>query len=216
MKLFLPLLFVLYVTNVSAQDFVKTSDGRMFWTDIDAKSFDDKDFIVVEDDNQNIRISKSDIVLVEFKEEGLVILQKDKIKPISPKAFSGELDFFNKGKHVYVPISSFKSEQRYGSARLRENIMAHGYWEIACCEEEADFILKYIFDEQGSDRAFLLFSDRFKKEIMYTPSEKTNSSMWDQKENAEVAADQLYDKYVINGISKGKYKKLKVSPRRRR
>ena len=197
------LLFSMLSITVFGQDFIQTVDGKQYWADIDNEDFDE---IPVADGRGTKRISKSDIVLIEYMEAGLKILQKDKIKHVEPVAYDGNLsDFIKQGKKIYIPMASFTVQQRYGAKKLRELLMEDGYWTIVGCEDEADFILEYVFDDRGKDHAYLLFSDRFHKEIMYSHS--VSADWFVPTRTAEESAEELYEKHIVKGIKNGKLKK---------
>jgi len=146
------LLFSMLTLNAFGQyDFIQTVDGNQYWLDIETEDFDE---IAVPDGRRTRRIPKSDIVLIEYMEDGLKILQKDKLKKVEPVAFSDNVEeFVKQGKRVYIPLASFIIQQRYGARKLRDLLMEDGYWKVVGCEEEADFILEYVFDDKGKDHA---------------------------------------------------------------
>ena len=121
-------------------------------------------------------------------------------------AYDGNLsDFIKQGKKIYIPMASFTVQQRYGAKKLRELLMEDGYWTIVGCEDEVDFILEYVFDDRGKDHAYLLFSDRFHKEIMYSHS--VSADWFVPTRTAEESAEELYEKHIVKGIKNGKLKK---------
>lgn len=196
--------FFLMFFSVSTfcEDFIRTVDGKNYWVNLNASKIEDIDEIPIEEGRRIIRISKSDILLIEFMEEGLKILQPEKLHKVDPAIFNDDLDsFLAKGKRVYVPLASSSVQQRWGAKRLRELIMEDKYWQVVGCEDEADFILEYVFDDKGSDHAYLLFSDRRGTNIMSTQS--LSASDWVPVHAGEESAEKLYKRAVRRCIGIG-------------
>jgi len=202
------LLFSMLTLNAFGQyDFIQTVDGNQYWLDIETEDFDE---IAVPDGRRTRRIPKSDIVLIEYMEDGLKILQKDKLKKVEPVAFSDNVEeFVKQGKRVYIPLASFIIQQRYGARKLRDLLMEDGYWKVVGCEEEADFILEYVFDDKGKDHASLLFSDRFGYKFMFSKS--VDADWFVPTRTGEESAEELYEKYIFKGIERGKFNKLRIN-----
>lgn len=185
-----------------SQGFVYTTDGKMYFTE--ARSI--KDVISVESEGYSKMIPKSDIVLIEYMEGGIDILQKDKLKVTEPKAFEGNFEtFLAKGQKVYVPVSSTSLRNRWGAKCLRELLIADSFWQMVGCAEEADFILMYKFNDSGHDHANLFIYDRTDKEVLVTP--KVSASDWIPIHAGEESAEKLYKKYIKKGIQKGSIKR---------
>ena len=198
-RILLALLCLFLISEVNAQDFVKTIDGQMFWANINPKTINEIDAIVVEKGRRNIRIPKSDIVLIEFMEDGLLILQKDKLELVEPVGFKGDIEvFFSAKKKVYVPLASSSTQQRWGAKRLRELIMEDNYWKVVGCEQEADFVLEYIFDDNGSDHAYLEVTDRLGN--LVASSYSVSASDWVPVHAGEESAEKLYKKCLVKGL----------------
>lgn len=175
-----------------SQGFVYTTDGKMYFTE--AKSMD-QDAISVVDGDYYKRIQKSDIVLIEYMEGGIEYVQPDKIQQTEAKAFDGDYDsFLAKDRKVYVPLSNTIIQNRWGAKRLRELLVADGYWKVVGCPEEADFILVYKFNESGSDHANLFINDRNNELIMETSN--VGASDWVPTHAGIESAEKLH-KYMI-------------------
>ena len=186
------------VSSVYSQDFVRTIDGKIYWTDLKGERLDNLDEIAVENGRRIIRIPTAQIVLVEYIETGLKILQPDKIQKKDPVAFNNNLsDFFAQGKRVYIPLASSIIAQRWGAKRLRELILENKYWELAGCEEEADFIMEYVFDDKGKDHAYLIMKDRMDENILSTSH--VNASKIVPQHAGEESAEKLF-KYCLKNI----------------
>lgn len=190
-----------------SQAFVYTVDGMMYFTEAENLN---KDRISVEiDRNVTKSIPKSDIVLIEYLEDdGMDILQKDKIVAVEPVKYNGDLQsFIAKGKKVYIPVSSTSVANRWGGKILRELLLKDGYWKLVGCEDEADFILRYIYSDEGRDHAVLVIYDRMDNVVAKSPKEGA-SYMWASRAG-EKSGEKLYKKYIQKGILKGEFKKWK-------
>lgn len=206
--LFCSICVYLFSTQLTySQAFVYTVDGKMYFTE--AKDFN-KDRITVEIGQDITKlIPKSEIVLIEFLEdEGMDILQKDKIVHVDPPKYNGDLQsFIAKGKRVYIPVSSTKVANRWGGKILRELLINDGYWKLVGCEEEADFILRYSFSDKGHDNARLIIYDRMDNVIAKSPSVDA-SYLWASRAGVK-SGEKLYKRYIKKGIEKGGYKNWK-------
>ena len=202
-KIFATIVLSLLTLCLSAQDFIYTVDGNAYWTDENVKDIKTIDELVIEVGRKYVRIPKSDIVLIEYMEGGVVVLQPEKIKKVEPVAFNGDLlSFMERGKRVFIPYSSSDLYQRTGARRLRELLMESGYWNIVPCEKEADFIFEYVFDDKGNDHAYLMASDRTGKKILSTNSKFVSG--FSPTKAARESAEKLYKKVFTNRILKGK------------
>ena len=197
-------IWLCYSQSMSAQCFITTVDGKMYFSEMKELSTA-KDRIVVKSGDLDVTIRKTDIMLVEYMENGIEIVQEDKIKAIAPIAFDGDIAaFIAEGKKVYVPMASSSIRNRWGAKRLRELIIDDSYWKLVGCEDEAEFILNYSFSDEGHDHARLIFSDRTGKKIL--TSKKVGASGWFPTKVGIESAEDLYKKYITKGIMKGVYK----------
>lgn len=206
-RLFLTACILLLSSHcLHAQCWIMTVDRGNYFSEIkDLSTAKDRILVQVGDKDRTKTIRKEDVVLVEYFEDGLDIIKKDMILATDPVAFDGDYSsFLAKGKRVYVPITSTNYRNQWGSKRLREMIMLDGYWKLAGCEEEADFILHYSFSDKGHDHARLIFSDRFGKDILV--SKKDKASGWFAIQVAEESAEDLYRKFIKKGVQVGNYK----------
>lgn len=173
----------------------------MYFTE--AKNLE-RDMISIESSGYTKLIPKSEIVLIEYMEDGIDILQRDKLVITEPKAYEGDAEsFFAKGKKVYVPLSSTSLKNRWGAKRLRELLLADGFWKMVGCAEEADFILTYRFSDSGHDHANLFIYDRTDELLFESP--RVGASDWVPVHAGEESAEKLYKKYIKKGFQKGKY-----------
>jgi hypothetical protein len=202
-KVFLAVFALLCSGIVNAQDFIQTVDGRKFWADINPKEFAGMDFITVEKESRMYRIPKSDIVLIEFINDGLFILQEDKLKKVEPVAYSGDFpSFIAANKKVYVPLASKTIQQRSGAKKLRELLMADKHWEIVGCEQEADFLLLYVFDDSGADHAYLEVRDR--RDVKIQRTRQVRASDFIPMHAGEESAEKLYKKFLVESLYENK------------
>lgn len=198
-KLLLLIVSVLCGSTLYAQGFIYTTDGKMYFTEV--KNLD-KDFVNVNIGDYNKLIPKSEIVLVEYMEDGIEIFQKEKIDSIEPHAFDGNYaKFLAQGQKVYVPVASTTIAVRWGAKRLRELLLAEGYWKLVGCAEEADFILTYKFNEDGRDHAYLFIYDRNDEAILQSP--RVGAKDFVPAHAGEESAEKLYKRFLVNGLHKG-------------
>lgn len=198
------IVFSLAVLMVQAQDFdfVRTVDGKNYWANVRIEKFDDVEDISVQDGRRMLRIPVSDVLLIEYLGSGLKILQPDKIKKVPPVPFDRDLEsFLKRGKKVYIPLASNINQQRWGSKKLRELLMEDNYWEIVGCEDEADFILEYVFDDKGADHAYLMVSDRNGKHVLSTSNvgARDFSPVWAGEESGEKLHKKVMTKCIMEG-----------------
>lgn len=194
----LSFLGLLSVCSVSSQGYVRTIDGKNYWTETTIEKLKVLEDVGCEDAHHNIvRIPKSEISLIEFISEGIIYLNKDKINSFDAPIYAGNIHtFLGIGKKVYIPVATSIIEQRYGSITIRNLVENNGPWQIVGCPEEADFILKYIFDETGKDKAYLLFCDRVGNNLVI--SSKEGAMDWDQKDAGIESATKLYKSIIVD------------------
>lgn len=204
-KILTTLLFSMLSTLMYSQTFIRTVEGENYWSESNLDQIMTMDEVPANKNRRIIRIKKSDIVLLEDMEAGLKILQPDKIKKIEPKAFNDDLEsFLAKGKRVYIPLANSITQQRWGARKLRELFDEYDYWQLVGCEDEADFILEYVFDENGRDKANILVSDRFGKGILYTTQIFAND--WVPADAGKESAEKLFKLFFLKCVYNGKIK----------
>ena len=202
---FITILLMLLPMLASAQTFIRTVDKNNYWSESSLDQILAMDEIPVNDSRRIIRIKKSDIVLLEDMEAGLKILQPDKINKIEPRAFNDNLEsFLAKGKRVYIPLASSITQQRWGARQLRELFEESDYWELVGCEDEADFILEYVFEEKGRDKANIVVTDRMGRGILYTTQLSAND--WVPADAGKESAEKLFKYFFLKCVCKGKIK----------
>lgn len=205
-KLYMTILFLFFSSNTFSQVFVRTLDGKNYWSKLNFEKIEKEDYISVNDGRRILRISKSDILLIEDMEEGLEILQPDKVNKVKPEAFNDNLAaFFAANKKVYIPLASNAMQQRWGAKRLRELVEENYFWQLVGCEEEADLIMEYVFDDRGSDHAYLLFSDRNGTKVLSTSN--VSASDFIAVHAGEESAEELFKNHFIYGIVSGNIEK---------
>ena len=187
--------------TLSAQNFIQTVDGKCYWTD---DTLGNANEVKISDGMKVQRIAVKDIVLVENMEHGVEVFHPEKLQLVDPVAFvSGVVDFCTAGKRVYIPIASESVEQRWCARRLSELLLKDGHWQVVGSAEQADFVLEYVFDNKGRDKAYLRLKDRMGKQILQ--SRTAGAHDWVPKDAGIESADKLYDKYLKNGIYKDNY-----------
>jgi len=114
-------LFISFITiNIFAQDFF----GKDYIKPVNEKGFyavvknERGDLIEYESNRMMFSIPKSEVVLIEYSERGLVFYNKQYIKSLDLSNYSSLL--FAKGNNVYIPFSSDITAQRTGSMQLRK------------------------------------------------------------------------------------------------
>lgn len=203
MKKILLFIFCACCTSMlHSQGFVYTTDGKMYFSE--SKDWD-TDIINVNVGDYTKHISKSDIVLIEHMENGIMFFQKEKLHPVEPKAYDGDyVSFLAKGRKVYVPLASTTITVRWGAKRLRELLVEDGYWTVVGCPEEADFILTYKFSEEGRDHAYLLIYDRMDESVLKSP--KVSAKDFIPAHAGIESAEKLFKRYIKEDLQAGKYK----------
>lgn len=137
------------------QDLIKLTNGESFFTEIQSVK-DGK--VTYQKGPQTMTLPVSDIALIEFKETGVEYFNKNALIVIDPKTIGTPI--CKKGNKVYIPFSSHFVTQRSGALRLREIVAEDGFWETVDCEEEAHFILEFVYSEKGRDNAVVDLKDR--------------------------------------------------------
>jgi hypothetical protein len=189
-----------------SQTFIRTIDGKNYWSEKSLNALIGEDEIPVNNGRNIIRIQKSIILLMEDMEAGLKIIQPDKINKVEPLAFDGDLEaFLAKGKRIYIPLASSITQQRWGARKLRELFDESDYWQLVGCEDEADFILEYIFDDEGKDKAYILVSDRMGKNVLYTSH--IFASDWVPAHAGIESAEKLFKIFFSKCVHEGKIMK---------
>ena len=208
-RIFAIFFFSIVAQPICAQSLIRTVDGKNYWINMSVETVNNSKTITAKDGDKIVRIPKSEIVLIEYEKDGLEILQPDKIRKVDPVEFDGDYEsFLAKGKSVYIPLASDDAVQRSGSRRLRILIQRSKYFTMADCEDEADFILKYVFDDRGKDKACLKYLDRMGNVVLTT--QKVNASYIGADRAGGKSVDKLAQdivSYVMTGDVKGYIKK---------
>jgi hypothetical protein len=191
------LLVATIVFGVSAQDYIKPINGKGFYANVtDAKG----ESIKYTSNRVEFSIPKNEVVLIEYLERGIVFYNKQHIDSLDLTNYSGSL--YAKGNNVYVPFASDKIAQRVGSITLRNLLKEDNFWNIVDCEEEAHCIIEYVYDESGSDHAYIQIKDR-QRTILYKSS-NVSASDWIPHHAGKESATKLYKKIIKKKIQKTK------------
>lgn len=206
------IVFPVAITTMYAQDFILTADRKTYWTRENITNIKDINEVIVEVGRRIVRVPTSEIVLIEYEKNGLVILQPERIRKVEPVAFDGDLmSFMEKGKRVYIPYSSKDICQRSGARHLRDLLSESDYWEVVYTEDEADIILEYIFDDEGIDHAYLMVSDRRGTPVLSTSSVRARdiNPTTAGEESARKLYKNVFEKCILKGKLKNYSKKRK-------
>jgi len=174
-------------TILSAQSFIKQTDGKYFEGEI--KSQNDSAVVIKGKDMGDFSINKRDIAFIEFQESGLLYFNKSGIKEIKG---SGETV---RGSSAFVPISSDNIAERYGKRKMKELLKKEGFWKVADCDLEADFIINYVFDDKGRDHAY--FEIKARDGSLIFRSSSVGARDFVPGDAGEESAQKLYKKYIV-------------------
>jgi len=176
--------------NMNAQDYIKPIEGKGFYAKV---TKEDSDEIFYESNRTKFTIPKKEVILIEYLERGVVIYNKEYIKELDVSNYRGFL--YAEGNSVYIPFHSNKSAQRGGAIELRKLLAGDGFWKVVDCEQEAHFIMEYVFDEySGLDKAYFRIKNRNGK-ILYT-SEKVRAKDFVPYHAGQKSATKLYEKHI--------------------
>lgn len=193
--LFAALIAIVTVFGVSAQDYIKPINGRGFFGTVINES---NGFIKYISNRSSFQIPKEEIILIEYIERGVVVYNKEYIKPLNVSNYSGLL--YARGNNVYVPLASRVLHQRSGAIALKELLMGDNFWNIVDCEEEAHCIIEYVFDSSGRDTAYIQIKDR-NGSVLYTSSKVRCKGLVPTRAAAE-SAKKLFDNIIKKKIQK--------------
>lgn len=198
MKRYLLFIMLFVVENAMAFSYFKTVDGKRYFGDIKEET---ASFFMVEIENEDIiiKLNKDDLILVEREEEGLEIFKPEYIKKID--ADTAVSPFYAKGNAIYIPMSSNKIVKRTGAGTLKMLMVNDAYWNIVDTEDEAHYIMKYVFDDRGPDKAYLLVTDKQGRNVYM--SKKVSATDLVPWHAGEESATKLY-KGMMKSIKKGK------------
>ena len=97
-------------------------------------------------------------------------------------------------------MSSTKIAQRSGSGTLKMLLVNDSLWNIVDTEEQAHFIMRYVFDDRGSDKAYIEVEDRMGKKVYMSP--KVSARDFVPWHAGEESAEKLYK--IIKRVTKKK------------
>lgn len=176
---------------VFAQDLVRRTNGEILFTKIESI---DSEKISYSVGPRQVSISVDSIAFIEYLEGGVEYFNRNSIQKIDPKEIDGLAH--RHGNKVYVPFSSETVAQRSGSLKLKELITNSGLWEVVACEEEAHFIMKFVYSEEGKDHGTIVILDRLGNLLYESPKVK-NSDFVPSHKGQEIA-ESLFRKYIKN------------------
>lgn len=179
--------------------YFKTINGNRYFGDIKEET-ETHLFVELENEDRIVKIPKDELVLIEDEEFGLEVYKPDYLKPVDPN--TAIEPFYAKGNNIYIPINSTKIVQRAGGCTLKMLFVTESPdWTIVDTEKEAHYIMKYVFDDKGADKAYIMVLDRTGKTV-YT-SAKVSARDFVPWHAGEESADKLY-KTLLKNIKNGK------------
>lgn len=200
MKRYLISCILLMLSNiVFSTSYFKTVDGKRYFGDIKEET-ETYYLIVLGEEYRIIKLDKNSLILVEYEEKGLEIFHPELIKKVDPA--TATTPFYAKGNNLYIPMNSAKTQTRAGGYMLRKLMMAsRENWNIVDTPQEAHYIVKYIFDDSGSDKGYIKVEDRNGK-VVYT-SKSVKARDFIPRDAGEESAEVLFNNLMKN-IKKGK------------
>lgn len=174
---------------VLGQDLIKLTNGSSYFVEIQSI---DNDVVTYNNGNRTVTRSIDEIALVEYLEGGVEYFHLESLQIISPDDIETPVD--KKGNKVYIPFSSDKVAHRCGALKLRELVAESGLWQVVDCEEEAHFVMEFVYSDTGKDHGFVNIKDRYGNIIHQTP--KVYNSDIVPSHKGEEIAEKLFKKYI--------------------
>lgn len=112
---------------------------------------------------------------------------------------NGELPVYQSGNKVYIPYSEKNVAQKAGALKFRELISRDHLWNVVENEKDAQFVLDFVYSEEGVDHGLVKIKDRNGNLIAPTPTIKDSGRNLEEK--GEMMAEASYD--YIRKIGKG-------------
>jgi len=99
------------------------------------------------------------VVYYNYKpaEHDIMSPELQNISTVNPK------ELMKKGHKVFIPVTSKIQGNLLGNIFMRELLPEYNYWQIVNSEEEAEFILNFIYDEEGRDKVYFTLETRAHK-----------------------------------------------------
>ena len=175
--------------GIYGQDLIKLTNGKSFFAEIRSNNGETG---VYEKSNRIVTQSIDEIALIEYLEGGIEYHHLESLRIINPDSI--ETPASKRGNKVYIPFSSDKVAHRCGALKLRELVSEGGLWQVVDCEEEAHFIMEFIYSESGKDHGYINIKDR-QGNVIYQTSKVRNSDFVPSHKGEEIA-ERLYKKYI--------------------
>ncbi len=177
------------------QNFVKLTNGNSVW--IDDVSDNGETVTFKPKDGFGYSVNKKDIAYIEYLEGGLHYINTDNIidlntTELQKTAKEDPNKLIQKGNSVYIPFSSTKVVTRSGGIRLRKMVQELGYWNVVGCDKEAHFILEFVYDERGKDKAYIILKTR--DNIIFYKSKKVSAKDFIPSHAGQESAEKLFRK----------------------
>lgn len=173
---------------VLGQDLIKLTNGKSFFTEIQSV---DKESVVYQIGKRKVTLPTEEIALIEYLEGGVEYYNMETLQIINPDSIVYPLQ---RGHNVYVPFSSENVTKRSGALKLRELAQESMLWHVVDCEEEAHFIMEFVYSDIGKDHGFINMKDRCGK-VLYQTREVYNSD-FNPVHKGEELAEELFTKHI--------------------
>ena len=183
-------MFCLLNLALYSQDLVRLTDGKSFLVDIE---FVNDESIFYQVGKRQITISKDNIAFIEYLEGGVEYIHPETLNIINPDSIAEPV--YKKGNKVYIPFSSEEVAQRSGALRLRELVAKSKLWQLADCEEEAHFVMEFVYSDKGRDHANIDIMDRYGNLIYQTP--KIYNSDFVPTHKGQELAESLFNTFIV-------------------
>lgn len=192
-RLFIIITLCLLCQVIFGQDLLKLTNGKSLFVEIQSVNNDE---VVYQKDNRTVTLSIDEVALIEYLEGGVEYYHKESLQTINIENI--EAPVYQKGNKVYIPFSSDKVAHRCGALKLRELVSKSDLWQVVDCEEEAHFIMEFVYSERGKDHGYINIKDREGNLIYQTP--KVRNSDFVPSHKGEEIAERLFKKYIRHFI----------------
>lgn len=190
--------------SVAQNSFVKLVDGKMMRVKVTKFS---EEGITYKSGETEIQVKADDIAFVELETEGLMYFNYDTEKVYNDRkeleeiAAKKPMQVLEKGRKVYIPISSPRYKETLGGFDLRERIEESGIWNLVYTPHECDFVLKYYWNDNSDGTCRLEFRD-FKGDLIYKslsiPTNRNPRPVVESQNNIQMLYDIAIRQLVID------------------
>ena len=181
------LLFVLVSCSAYSFSYFLTIDGKRYFGNIKEET-DTYYMVELEKEDRVVKLNKDALVLIEHEENGLELFKPEYCHNVDPS--SASTPFYDRNNCIYIPISSSRIAQRSGSGTLKMLLVEDSLWNIVDTEEQAHYIMHYVFDDRGADKAYIEVEDRNGNRVYVSP--KVSARDFVPWHAGEESAEKLY------------------------